>query len=408
VGAGLAAALLLVACARSGPPAPVENRAGQSYGRPSAPAVAAAPAPAVDSAGTATVQPGETLYALSRRTATPTRAIIEANGLKPPYALQPGQRLALPRARAHEVQPGDTLYGISRRYGVDASALARASGLAPPYVIQVGQRLALPDSVTPPTAPVFVAAAPIVAAAAVTTRGEAKSETVRGAARIEETPLPPPGKTAPAPPLPSASIEPPSSASALPKTAALPAQSEPAVAAEPQAQPYASAKAEPAQIEEPGRGVEPEPASPATPARLDVPPRSGRVFQWPLRGTVLSDYGPKERGLHNDGINISAPQGAPIRAAENGVVVYAGNELRGFGNLLLIRHADGWVTAYAHAEQVLVARGDQVKRGQVVARVGKTGNVSSPQLHFEIRRGTRAVNPREFLAPVSAASGSST
>lgn len=130
----------------------------------------------------------------------------------------------------------------------------------------------------------------------------------------------------------------------------------------------------------------------------DPPPRSGRLFQWPLRGTVLSDFGPKPGGLQNDGVNIAAPRGTPIRAAENGVVVYAGNELRGFGNLLLIRHDGGWMTAYGHAEELLVKRGDRIRRGQIIAKVGSTGNVTSPQLHFEIRRGTRAVNPREFLA----------
>lgn len=109
--------------------------------------------------------------------------------------------------------------------------------------------------------------------------------------------------------------------------------------------------------------------------------------------------------MHNDGINIAASRGAPIRAAENGVVVYAGNELRGFGNLLLLRHADGWMTAYAHADEILVARGDQVKRGEVIGRVGSTGNVASPQIHFEIRRGSRAVNPRDHLAAETASSG---
>jgi murein DD-endopeptidase MepM/ murein hydrolase activator NlpD len=116
-----------------------------------------------------------------------------------------------------------------------------------------------------------------------------------------------------------------------------------------------------------------------------------------VQGRIVSDFGPKPGGLHNDGINISAARGAPIHAAENGVVVYAGNELRGFGNLLLVRHADGWVTAYGHCDQLLVRRGQQVRRGQAIARVGSTGNVRTPQLHFEVRRGTRPVNPNEFL-----------
>jgi murein DD-endopeptidase MepM/ murein hydrolase activator NlpD len=117
---------------------------------------------------------------------------------------------------------------------------------------------------------------------------------------------------------------------------------------------------------------------------------------------VVSDFGSKPGGLQNDGINIAAPRGTAIRAAEAGVVVYAGNELRGFGNLLLVKHRDGWVTAYAHAEELLVRRGEQVKRGQVIAKVGATGNVSSPQLHFEVRKGSRPLNPRDYLGPQTA------
>ena len=107
-------------------------------------------------------------------------------------------------------------------------------------------------------------------------------------------------------------------------------------------------------------------------------------------------------GTHNDGINIAAPLGTPVRAADNGVVVYAGNELRGFGNLLLVRHADGWVSAYAHCDALLVKRGDQVKRGQVIARVGQSGSVAAPQLHFELRKGAEAVDPLGELGPQGA------
>ena len=124
---------------------------------------------------------------------------------------------------------------------------------------------------------------------------------------------------------------------------------------------------------------------------------------WPVRGVVVSEFGPKPGGLENDGINIAAPRGTPFRAADNGVVIYAGNELRGFGNLLLVRHESGMVTAYAHADETLVQRGDQVRRGQTIGRVGSTGNVTTPQLHFEVRRGTRAVNPSEYLGAISAA-----
>lgn len=112
---------------------------------------------------------------------------------------------------------------------------------------------------------------------------------------------------------------------------------------------------------------------------------------------VISAFGPKGAGLHNDGINIAARKGAAVRAVENGVVAYVGNELRAFGNLVLIKHSDGWVSTYAHAEEILVARGDRVRKGQVIARVGSSGNAREPQLHFELRRGKNAVDPLEYL-----------
>ncbi len=249
---------------------------------------------------------GDSVYALSRRHRVPMRAIIEANGLRPPYRLRVGQRIELPRPRIHIVASGDTLYGISRQYGVDLFTLARANDLGEPYTIRVDQRLAVPSAVT------RVAVAP---------------------------PVPPTAKSAP-------------------------------IAAAPR---------------------------PSPPSARPPPPVPGKGFLWPVRGKVLSGFGPKSKGLHNDGINIAASRGSAVRAAESGIVAYAGNELRGFGNLLLIKHAGGWVTAYAHNETLLVTAGDKVSKGQPIARVGSTGNVTKPQLHFELRRGKRAIDPRRHL-----------
>ena len=128
-------------------------------------------------------------------------------------------------------------------------------------------------------------------------------------------------------------------------------------------------------------------------------PRTGKGFQWPVKGHVISGFGNKSKGLRNDGINIAAPRGAPVVAAENGVVVYAGNELRGFGNLVLIKHTDGWVSAYAHNDRLVVKRGDKVQKGQRIALVGSSGGVTTPQLHFELRKGKRARDPRKYLRP---------
>jgi murein DD-endopeptidase MepM/ murein hydrolase activator NlpD len=120
-----------------------------------------------------------------------------------------------------------------------------------------------------------------------------------------------------------------------------------------------------------------------------------------VQGRIIASFGAREGGLHNDGINIAARDGAAVRAAENGVVAYTGNQLQGFGNLVLIKHSDGWMSAYAHSSEVLVKRGDVVRRGQVIARVGRTGSVSAPQLHFELRKGERAVDPRRYLVGVA-------
>ena len=126
--------------------------------------------------------------------------------------------------------------------------------------------------------------------------------------------------------------------------------------------------------------------------------RGGKYFLWPVRGTVISRFGPRRGGLHNDGINIAAPRGAPVFAAENGVVAYTGNGIKGFGNLLLVKHSGGWTTAYAHVDRVLVKRGDRVKRGETIGTIGTSGKVNKPQLHFEIRKGSQAVDPMRELA----------
>jgi murein DD-endopeptidase MepM/ murein hydrolase activator NlpD len=149
------------------------------------------------------------------------------------------------------------------------------------------------------------------------------------------------------------------------------------------------------------------PSPPGAVAAAEPPPsaRRGGTFLWPVRGRIVENYGAGPDGTHNDGINIAARRGAPVQATEGGVVAYAGNELRGYGNLILIKHPDGWISAYAHCDLILVKAGQKVVRGQVIARVGSTGDVTEPQLHFELRRGKRPVDPRDYLAPLPSAAG---
>jgi murein DD-endopeptidase MepM/ murein hydrolase activator NlpD len=135
----------------------------------------------------------------------------------------------------------------------------------------------------------------------------------------------------------------------------------------------------------------------------EAPADAGALaMRWPVKGKVISGYGAKPNGLKNEGINIAVPEGTSVRAAEGGVVAYAGNELKGYGNLVLIRHAGGYVTAYAHASELMVKRGDTVKRGDVIAKAGQTGAVQSPQLHFEVRKGASALDPYKYLSTSTA------
>jgi murein DD-endopeptidase MepM/ murein hydrolase activator NlpD len=120
-------------------------------------------------------------------------------------------------------------------------------------------------------------------------------------------------------------------------------------------------------------------------------------LRWPVHGRILTGFGQRSDGTHNDGINLSVPQGTSVHAAENGTVAYAGSELKGYGNLILVRHDNGWVTAYAHNDELMVKRGDKVQRGQVIAKAGRSGAVDQPQVHFELRQGSKPVDPVPFL-----------
>ena len=128
-----------------------------------------------------------------------------------------------------------------------------------------------------------------------------------------------------------------------------------------------------------------------------VPSRSSSKFAKPVKGKVISGFGSKDSGLHNDGINIAAKRGTPVKSAENGIVVYASDKIKGLGNIILIKHAGDWVTTYAHLDKSLVQKGQQVQKGTTIGTVGETGSVDSPQLHFEIRKGTKPVNPNKYM-----------
>ena len=255
-------------------------------------------------------------------------------------------------AGRHLVLPGETLSGVAERYRTPLSVLAKVNGVKAPFRVYAGQVLAIPPATT--RVAKRPARVPVVPA-------RPEPATV-----VAHDPLPAP----PQDPIRVAELTP-----TLVAAAPVPASPPPMTAEELEATRRA--------------------------AQRPPPALSGDGFLWPVRGQIASPFGPKPNGARNDGINIRATEGAPVVAAENGVVVYAGDEIPGYGRMLLISHADGLTTAYAHNEQLLVAVGAVVERGQQVATVGRTGNVTSPQLHFELRDGKEPLDPLTYLAPAA-------
>ena len=147
-------------------------------------------------------------------------------------------------------------------------------------------------------------------------------------------------------------------------------------------------------------------SQPLVPVYADRAPANAPQFAWPVSGRVISDFGATTTGGKNDGINIATNMGAPIHASASGTVTYAGDELKGYGNLVLVKHSSGYTSAYAHADRLVVQKGDFVARGQVIGYSGQTGDVNSPQLHFEIRSNTTPVNPRSYLSSTTASNQS--
>lgn len=383
---------------------PLNNASGQppsyNYAQPykatayRQPAVAVAPQPEVASlpsaspGSTVTVGPGMTLYSVARANNLSVAQLAAANGIKPPYSVHTGQTLRIPAAGSvpaqtvsyaepenapvappptpfkqgpsvsadapaelHTVGTGETLYSLGRKFGVSPFAIADVNGLPNDARLTMGQKVRIPAG-----------------GAAASTRTAAATTKTPAAPKVETGDAEAPGaeEVADANPATGKSTK-------LPEP--LPSPAEEAATADSGS----------------GRQV-------AEGAPIDGAPG----MRWPVRGKVISGFGPKPNGLKNEGINIAVPEGTSIRAADSGVVAYAGNELKGYGNLVLIRHENGYVTAYAHAKELFVKRGDTVKRGDVIAKAGQTGSVSSPQLHFEVRKGAVALDPMKFLSSSTA------
>jgi murein DD-endopeptidase MepM/ murein hydrolase activator NlpD len=244
-----------------------------------------------------------------------------------------GQTL-LPTPPVHTVTHGDTLGRVAHRYHVSPREIAVANGLAAEAPLRVGARLTIP----------------------------LRTPTFRPGRQQTEAPGVAQARLAPDPRTP-----------AVPPTGRVAALEPPAAATARLAAPV------------------------APPPSAEAAPNGGPGFRWPARGRVINNYGARVNGATNDGIDLAIPEGTPVRSADDGVVAYAGNELKGYGNLVLVRHANGFVTAYANGSELLVKRNDQVHKGQVILKSGLTGNATTPQLHFEIRKNSAPVDPMQYL-----------
>ncbi len=304
--------------------------------------------------------------------------------------------------RAVTVQRGETVYSISRKHNVPADIILRANNLQSASMIQPGQRLVIPvrrNAHAPIAQPPVRQAGP-----AASLHTAAPGDTIYSLSRKYKVT---PQSIANANKLTLSTqlkvgqqVRIPSSA---PIANAPTAQPQPQtvqrnVQTVPQTPPQKVVQNENVPAPENVGVVRPN----VPPAVAETPraPNAAPTFHWPVRGRILSAYGRKPNGQQNDGINVSVPEGTPIRASEDGVVAYAGNELKGFGNLVLIRHADNWVTAYAHLGTIDVKKDQKIKRGEIIARAGQTGGVTSPQLHFEIRKGSSPVDPEKHLSGI--------
>ena len=241
-----------------------------------------------------------------------------------------------------QVKKDDTLYSLARRYDTTVQALVQKNNIADPTALQVGQDLKLPKAVRMASYELEKTPEKDFSKNVL-----AKTKTVKKTVKVSEK----------------------SKNSSLKKT----------------------------NVVTNTKKTYPKPTQKMK--KLDKPfVATGKVnFDWPIKGKVISSFGSKGGGVKNDGINIAAAKGTPIKSAEAGIVVYAGNELKGYGNLLLIRHEKDFMSAYAHADKLLVKTGDVVAKGDKIATVGITGNVKQPQLHFEIRKKTKSVNPKKYL-----------
>ena len=316
------------------------------------------------------VREGDHLDAIARDLETTREELIRANRLKSPYRIHPGEHIRVPVAKAYVAQSGDNLAGVAKRFGVGLGELADLNDLPSHGRLTPGMYVALPAHYDDhgPNRETF------------TEEAYAPS---RPASRPEAT-YP---TTSRAPTYPTASRAP----AYVPGS---PYSPSPEALAAGNARREALAHPTPTYPE----------SRPSEPSRPEAPVDTTKLaslgvgkFIWPVKGSVVSPFGASGMGRRNDGVDIGAPEGSEVKAAAVGEVVYAGDQVPGFGNLVLIKHAGGWVSAYAHMGQVDVHMRDTVYQGQQIGTVGETGGANQPELHFELRY---AATPEDKAKPL--------
>ena len=333
------------------------------------------------------VADGETADVLASRYGVPTSALLQVNGLRASNEMRPGSRITIPVYSSSAPRTDRVAENVTRiearpvrASGQDRIVAPReppSHGAAPESRWATGAQPARMAS----SAPGRLVSAPLTEPAHSGRKTTVLADTRSGVStkllpmqKIGSKPVTSPGET-------QARTKP-SVVAQTPVVEKMPVSGKAVPAAKP--------------VMEATRPAEPAPAAPA-PAVGPVASADGSPeFRWPARGRIIQGF--KSGSGGNDGINIAVPEGTSVRAAEGGVVAYAGSELKGYGNLVLIRHPNGFVSAYANNGAIDVKRGETVKRGQEIAKSGQSGNVSSPQLHFELRKGSTPVDPTQFLA----------
>lgn len=372
-------------------PAPQPIRPASAPVEPAEQPIAEATGPQIE------VKSGDTLYGLSRRHHVSLNELMKVNGLTNP-ALKPGQKLVLPATgrkkpigkpqpgmvaaapaeaakpvapppgwnATYTIQRGDSLYAIAMRHKIKLAELQKVNGITNVRRVRPGTVIKVPGEAAEAPAVAPIAALPAPKAGDSSTAQIPVASTEAGQ------------QSSMAPAMQPTIIN-------RPKVASLGSDKE-TMTDTPAAATPAPATAGKATADKVA-AVTPGPSTPASSSKL----------RWPAKGKITHSFGQRPDGTHNDGIDVSVPIGTEVHAAEAGEVAYVGSELKAYGNLVLVRHANGWVTAYAHNDNVLVKRGDKVKRGQVLAKAGKSGQVDQPTVHFELRQGKDPVDPLPFL-----------